>query len=220
MSRRRDLADLFLKSVGDLLDAFFENQHVKAALAFDAVVGNFASPYASGTAYGLLHHALGELDGVRGAWGHAVGGMGSITQAMLAEALALGVEVETDAEVTSVIVEGGRAVGVTLADGTSRMAHRIAANVAPKTLYLDLVGDTHLDAEFLQRIRAIRAESATLRINVALRRTAELHLQARHGTPGSPRGGDHHRPYACATWNGPTWTPAKARGPMRRSSKC
>ena len=169
MPRRRDLADLFLKSVGDLLDAFFENQHVKAALAFDAVVGNFASPYASGTAYGLLHHALGELDGVRGAWGHAVGGMGSITQAMLAEALALGVEVETDAEVTSVIVEGERAVGVTLADGTSRMAHRIAANVAPKTLYLDLVGDTHLDAEFLQRIRAIRAESATLRINVALR---------------------------------------------------
>ena len=169
MPRRRDLADLFLKSAGDLLDAFFENEHVKAALAFDAVVGNFASPYASGTAYGLLHHALGELDGVRGAWGHAIGGMGSITQAMLAEALALGVEVETDAEVTGVIVERDRAVGVTLADGTSRMADRIAANVAPKTLYLDLVDDTHLDREFLQRVRAIRTESATLRINVALK---------------------------------------------------
>lgn len=168
MSRRRDLADLFLKSVGDLLDAFFENGHVKAALAFDAVVGNFASPYAPGTAYGLLHHALGELDGIRGAWGHAIGGMGSITQAMLAEARSLGVEVETGSEATRVIVENERAAGVTLADGTTRMADRIAANVAPKTLYLDLVEDTHLDDEFLHRVRAIRSESATLRINVAL----------------------------------------------------
>ncbi len=168
MSRRRDLADLFLKSVGDLLDAYFENGHVKAALAFDAVVGSFASPYAAGTAYGLLHHALGELDGVRGAWGHAIGGMGSITQAMLAQARALGVEVETEAEVTRVVVEHERVIGVTLADGTMRRAARIAANIAAKTLYLDLVKDTLLDDEFRRRVQAIRAESATLRINVAL----------------------------------------------------
>ena len=186
MPRRRDLAELFLKSVGDLLDAFFENEHVKAALAFDAVVGNFASPYASGTAYGLLHHALGELDGVRGAWGHAIGGMGSISEAMLAQAWALGVEVETDAEVTGVVVEQGRAAGVTLADGTSRMADRIAANVAPKTLYLELVDDTHLDREFLQRVRAIRTESATLRINVALKELPNFACR-----PGN-EADDHH----------------------------
>ena len=186
MPRRRDLADLFLKSVGDLLDAFFENEHVKAALAFDAVVGNFASPYAAGTAYGLLHHALGELDGVRGAWGHAIGGMGSITQAMLAEARDLGVEVETDADVAQVNVERDRAVGVTLADGTTRMADRIAANVAPKTLYLDLVADTVLDDEFRRRVQAIRTESATLRINVAL---AELpDFACKPGTDAQ----DHH----------------------------
>ena len=186
MPRRRDLAELFLKSVGDLLDAYFENEHVKAALAFDAVVGNFASPYASGTAYGLLHHALGELDGVQGAWGHAIGGMGSITQAMSAQALALGVEVETDAEVTGVIVEAGRAAGVTLADGTSRMADRVASNVAPKTLYLELVDDAHLDPEFLQRVRAIRAESATLRINVALKELPNFTCR-----PGK-EANDHH----------------------------
>ena len=187
MPRRRDLADVFLKSVGDLLDAWFENEHLKAALAFDAVVGNFASPYATGTAYGLLHHALGELDGVRGAWGHAIGGMGAITQAMRAEALALGVEVETEAEVREVIVEQDRAVGVVLADGTARRADRIAANVAPKSLYLDLVEDTHLDDEFLRRVRAIRTESATLRINVALGElpnfTCKPGIEAR----------DHHR---------------------------
>lgn len=186
MPRRRDLADLFLKSAGDLLDGLFENEHVKAALAFDAVVGNFASPYASGTAYGLLHHAFGELDGVRGAWGHAIGGMGSITQAMLAEARALGVEVETNAEATRVVVERGRAVGVTLADGTTRMAGCIAANVAPKTLYVDLVEDTHLDDEFQQRVRAIRTESATLRINVALRELPNFTCQPGTGIQ------DHH----------------------------
>ena len=186
MSRRRDLADLFLKSVGDLLDGFFGNPHVKAALAFDAVVGNFASPYATGTAYGLLHHAIGELDGVRGAWGHAIGGMGAITQAMLAEARTLGVAVETDAEVTGVIVARRRAAGVELADGTTRMARRIAANVAPKTLYLDLVGETHLDGEFRRRARAIRTESATLRINVALRELPDFTCK-----PGA-QAQDHH----------------------------
>ena len=169
MPRRRDLADLFLKPVGDLLDAWFENTHVKAALAFDAVVGNFASPYATGTAYGLLHHALGELDGVRGAWGHAIGGMGAITEAMLAEAQALGVTVETEAEVVRVSVAQGRATGVELADGTTRTARRVAANVAPKVLYRDLVESRCLDDEFLRRILTTRTESATLRINVALR---------------------------------------------------
>ena len=187
MPRRRDLADLFLKSVGDLLDARFENEHVKAALAFDAVVGNFASPYATGTAYGLLHHALGEVDGVRGTWGHAIGGMGAITQAMLAEARALGVEIETEAEVREVIVEHGRAVGIVLADGRTLRADRVAANVAPKSLYLDLVEDTHLDDEFLRRVRAIRAESATLRINVALGELPDFTCR-----PGiEPQ--DHHR---------------------------
>ena len=187
MTRRRDLADLFLKPVGEVLDAAFENEHVKAALAFDAVVGNFASPYASSTAYGLLHHALGELDGVRGAWGHAIGGMGAITQAMLQEARNLGVHVQTQAEVTRVIVERGQAVGVALADGTTHRARVVAANVAPKLLYRDLVEDTHLDDGFLRRVRAIRTESATLRINVAL---AELpDFTCRPGTDAQ----DHHR---------------------------
>ena len=187
MERRRDLGDLFLKPVADLLDTWFESEHVKAALAFDAVVGNFASPRAPGTAYGLLHHALGELDGVRGAWGHALGGMGAISQAMLAEALALGVDVETESEVTEVMVEDGRAAGVVLADGSTRRGRAIAANAAPKHLYLDLVPAAQLADEFRRRIRATRTESATLRMNVAL---AELpNFVCRPGTEA----GDHHR---------------------------
>ena len=187
MERRRDLSDLFLKPIADLLDAWFENAHVKAALAFDAVVGNFASPRAPGTAYGLLHHVIGELDGVRGAWGHAIGGMGAITQAMLAEARALGVDVETGSEVMEVLVEDGRAVGVVLASGETCRGRAIAANVAPKHLYLDLVSDAHLDEDFRRRIRATRTDSATLRMNVALTELPDF--TCRPGIEAQ----DHHR---------------------------
>jgi len=102
MSARRDALDMFTKSAADVLDSWFENDHVKAAFAFDAVVGNYGAPSTPGSAYVLLHHVFGEANGVKGAWGHAVGGMGSITQAMLKEALRLGVEVETNAEVSEV----------------------------------------------------------------------------------------------------------------------
>ena len=187
IQRRRDLADLFLKPIADLLDAWFENAHVKASLAFDAVVGNFASPRAPGTAYGLLHHVIGELEGVRGAWGHAIGGMGAITQAMLKEARALGVDVETESEVTEVLVEDGRAAGVVLECGKTRLGRVVVANVAPKNLYLDLVPAAHLADEFRRRIRATRTESATLRMNVALTELPEF--TCRPGTEAQ----DHHR---------------------------
>lgn len=187
MPRRRDLADVFLRPVGELLEGWFENDHVKAALAFDAVVGNYASPFAVGTAYGLLHHALGELDGVSGAWGHAIGGMGAITTAMQEEARALGVAIETDAAVAQVLVEPEGLAGVALADGTTRLAPRVAASVAPKVLYLELVADDHLPGDFLRRVRGIRTESATLRINVALRELPDFTCK-----PGLECQ-DHHR---------------------------
>ena len=187
MERRRDLSDLFLKPIADLLDAWFENEHLKAALAFDAVVGNFASPRAPGTAYGLLHHVIGELDGVRGAWGHAIGGMGAISEAMLKEARVLGVDVETESEVTEVLVENGRAAGVGLACGKTDRGRAIAANVAPKNLYLDLVPAAHLAEDFRRRIHATRTESATLRMNVALTQLPDFTCQ-----PGT-KAADHHR---------------------------
>lgn len=187
MERRRDLTDLFLKPIADLLDAWFENEHVKAALAFDAVVGNFSSPRAPGTAYGLLHHVIGELDGVRGAWGHAIGGMGAISQAMLAEAQARGVEVETESEVGEVLVEDDRAVGVVLGCGKTCRSRAIAANVAPKHLYLDLIPARYLAHDFRRRIRATRTESATLRMNVALTQLPDF--TCRPGTEAA----DHHR---------------------------
>ena len=82
LSQQRDVLDLFTKSARTFLDAWFESEAVKAAFGFDAVVGNFASPDTPGSAYVLLHHVFGEVNGKKGAWGHAIGGMGAITGAM------------------------------------------------------------------------------------------------------------------------------------------
>ena len=169
MAARRDVLDLFTKSAGDLLDAWFESAPIKAAFGFDAIVGNFASPYAPGTAYVLLHHVFGEVNGKRGVWGHAVGGMGSITEAMATEARARGVYIDTNAEVVNVCVDSRGAQGVQLKDGRVIEARCVVANVNPKLLFLKLIDAPVLDADFLQRIRAWKCASATFRMNVALR---------------------------------------------------
>lgn len=168
MRRRRDLSDLFLVPIAELLEKWFENPHVQASLAFDAIVGNYASLRSPGSSYGLLHHALGEISSEKGVWGHPIGGMGAITQAMLAQAQDLGVVVETNAEVTQVSVNDGKAVGVVLSEGTVREARAIASNLAPKLLYANLIDERHVDEEFRTRIEHLQTESAVLRINVAL----------------------------------------------------
>jgi len=168
MPARRDVLDLFTKSAGQLLDAWFESAALKAAFGFDAIVGNFASPYTPGSAYVLLHHVFGEVNGRKGAWGHAVGGMGAITQAMAAEARVRGVEITTGAEVVHVKVDGQAARAAVLADGTEIDARCVVSNLNPQLLYLSLIDEGELDADFVARIRNFKCESATLRMNVAL----------------------------------------------------
>ena len=112
LEQQRSLLDLFTRSAGEMLDDAFESDLVKALFGFDAIVGNYASPYAAGSAYVMLHHAFGEVNGKKGVWGHAIGGMGAITQAMASAARGHGVEIELDAGVREVIVERDRAVGV------------------------------------------------------------------------------------------------------------
>ena len=167
-NRRRDLSTLFLSSIADLVGSWFENPHVQAAIAFDAVVGNFASLHSSGTAYGLLHHAIGEVASQRGVWGHPIGGMGAITQAMLKQAEDIGVSVETNADVVEVCVENGKATCAVVADGSTRCAKAIVANLAPQQLYLDLVDRSLLAGDFVKSIENLQSGSAVLRINVAL----------------------------------------------------
>src|SRR5581483_5521697 len=135
LEQQRSLLDLFTRSAGEMLDQQFESDLVKAVFGFDSIVGNYASPYTPGSAYVMLHHAFGEVNGRKGFWGHAIGGMGAITQAMASAARAHGAEIETDAAVREIIVESDSVRGVLLADGREIRAKKIAANVNPKLLY-------------------------------------------------------------------------------------
>ena len=168
MEARRDVLDLFTKSAGDVLDHYFDSAAIKACFGFDSVVGNFASPYTPGSAYVLLHHVFGEVNGKPGTWGHAIGGMGAITQAMAREAAARGVEISLDAPVARVEVADGKARAVILQDGTRIAATRIVSNLHPQLLFQTLLARDDVPAEFGRRIAAYKSGSGTFRMNVAL----------------------------------------------------
>lgn len=171
---RQELLDLFTVSAGEYLDRWFESAPIKAVLGFDGIVGNYASPYTPGSAYVLLHHVFGEVNGVKGAWGHAIGGMGAITQAMAKAAVAAGVEIRTDAGVREVLVEQGRAVGVLTESGETLHARAVVANVNPKLLYERLMPPAAVPAPTRERMANWRCGSGTLRMNVALSRLPDF----------------------------------------------
>ena len=183
LEQSRTLLDLFTRSAGDMLDDAFDSDLVKALFGFDAIVGNYASPYAAGSAYVMLHHAFGEVNGKKGVWGHAIGGMGAISQAIAGAAREHGVAIETDTGVREVIVERDRAVGVILDNGQTLRARYIASNVNPKLLYTRLLSPDALPKPVLDRISHWRNGSGTFRMNVAL-----TTLPSFTALPGS---GDH-----------------------------
>jgi phytoene dehydrogenase-like protein len=175
LSGQRDVLDLFTKSARTFLDGWFESEAVKAAFGFDAIVGNFASPDTPGSAYVLLHHVFGEVNGKKGAWGHAIGGMGAITQAMRQACEEAGVEISLDAPVAKVLVEPAssakdrvRAIGVRLESGEEVFGKAIVANVGPRLLYDRLIDGDDLTPEFRRRVKGFKVGSGTFRMNVAL----------------------------------------------------
>lgn len=165
---QRDLLDLFACSAGDYLDRWFESDPIKAVYGFDSIVGNYASPYTPGSAYVLLHHCFGEVNGKKGIWGHAIGGMGAITQAMAKSASASGADIRLSSPVKEVIVEKDRAVGVEIENGGVIRARTVVSNLNPKLLFLHLVDRTALPGDFRSRIESWRCGSGTFRMNVAL----------------------------------------------------
>jgi phytoene dehydrogenase-like protein len=175
---------LLRKSAGDLLDTWFESDPIKAVLGFDAVVGNLASPYTAGSAYMLLHHVLGELNGKSGVWGYAIGGMGAITQAMARVAAKSGARVDVDSEVGEVIVERDRAVGVVLKDGTSVRSRAVVANVNPQYLFQSLLPSEAVPEYVAARMKIWKAGSGTFRMNLALSKLPNF--------TALPGAGDHH----------------------------
>jgi phytoene dehydrogenase-like protein len=168
MPLRRELLTLFSTSAGDYLEGWFESDPIKAVYGFDGIVGNYASPYTPGSAYVLLHHVFGEVNGNKGAWGHAIGGMGAITQAMARCATSRGVEIHLDSPVREVVVEGGRAVGAVTEKGETYRGSAVISNLNPKLLYEKLIDPVDLPGEFRDQIARWRCGSGTFRMNVAL----------------------------------------------------
>lgn len=186
MAARRDLLALFATSAGDYLDGWFASDPIKAAYGFDGIVGNYASPYTPGSAYVLLHHVFGEVNGKKGAWGHAMGGMGAITQAMARSCAARGAEIRTGCPVREILIERGRAVGAISEAGETFRARAVVSNLNPKLLYRQLVDPAALPAEFNERIARWRCGSGTFRMNVALSELPDFSC-----LPGKARG-EHH----------------------------
>ncbi len=186
---QRVLADLFTKSAADYLDRWFESNLVKAAFAFDGIVGAYASPHTPGTAYLLLHHNFGEVNGKPGLWGHAIGGMGAITQAMARAAESFGAVIRTNADVAEVVIEGERASGVRLVSGEAIRARAVAANIGPKLLFRDLVPADAVEPALRARFVSIKTGSGTFRMNVALSELPDFAC-----LPNAPDGtaGAHH----------------------------
>ncbi len=165
---QRQLLALLTQSAGDYLDQWFESAPIKAVLGFDGIVGNYASPYTPGSAYVLLHHCFGEVNGRKGLWGHAIGGMGAMTQAMAKSAMAQGAEIRLSTLVQEVLVEKGHAVGVVTETGETIQARAVVSNLNPKLLYQGLIDQASLPDDFRKRIAAYRCGSGTFRMNVAL----------------------------------------------------
>jgi phytoene dehydrogenase-like protein len=189
MPLRRELLGLFVKSAGDYLDAWFDSAPIKAAYGFDGIVGNYASPYSAGSAYVLLHHVFGEVNGKKGAWGHAIGGMGAITQAMAKSAAERGVDIRLATPVREVLVEHGRAVGVVTEKGEALRARCVISNLNPRLLYGSLIDPAQLPVDFRERISQWRCGSGTFRMNVALSELPDFHslpgrTLAEHHTAG------------------------------------
>jgi phytoene dehydrogenase-like protein len=168
----RDLHEtvrLFTMSAADFLDEWFEDERVKGALATQAIIGAWCGPMTPGSAYVLMHHWIGEVDGHAGAWGWVRGGMGGISAAMARAAEAAGAEIRTDAEVDRVAINAsGRAVGVALADGSLVRAQRVVSCAHPVTTYLSLIGEERLPGDVVHDVRRYRTRSGSVKLNVAL----------------------------------------------------
>ena len=168
----RDLHEtvrLFTMSAADFLDEWFEDERVKGALATQAIIGAWCGPMTPGSAYVLMHHWIGEVDGHAGAWGWVKGGMGGISQAMARAAEAAGAEIRASAEVDRVAINAsGRAVGVALVDGSLVRAQRIVSCAHPVTTYLSLVGEERLPGDVVRDVKRYRTRSGSVKLNVAL----------------------------------------------------
>lgn len=155
-------------SIADFLDEYFETDVIKAYLALSGIIGTALGPMSPGTAYVLLHHYMGEVDGSVGAWGYARGGMGAVTKALAASFQAAGGTIRTGADVAKVMTRGGKALGAVLADGEEIRGKLVVSNADVKRTFLKLVDEEALPERFLHRVRHFKMRGSSGKLNIAL----------------------------------------------------
>jgi phytoene dehydrogenase-like protein len=181
-----EAVDILTGPARTILDRWFETEELKATLATDAIIGAMASPSMPGTAYVLFHHVMGETNGKRGVWGYVRGGMGGLTQALAATARDLGADLRCESEVARILVHGGKAFGVALTGGEEFRAPIIASSVDAHVTFTRLLDPAILPEDFVEAVRRINYDSASLKINVAL-----AELPNFWALPGSAAGPQH-----------------------------
>ncbi len=155
-------------SISDFLDEYFETDVIKAYLALSGIIGTALGPMSPGTAYVLLHHYMGEVDGSVGAWGYARGGMGAVTQALASSFKASGGTIRTGADVAKVMTRSGRATGVVLADGEEVRGNLVVSNADVKRTFLKLVEEDALPETFVHRVKHFKMRGSSGKLNIAL----------------------------------------------------
>jgi phytoene dehydrogenase-like protein len=189
ISLRRDLPRVLALLLGparSALTSWFESEPLRATLATDAIIGAWASPSTPGTGYVLFHHVMGETHGNRGVWAYVEGGMGRLSELLAEAAREAGAEIRTGASVASVMVDAGRARGVTLEDGSAVESRVVLSSADPHRTFVDLIAPEHLPPELLQGIRGLDFRSPVAKINLALDR-----LPVFPGRSGSAPGPEH-----------------------------
>ncbi len=166
--RMYDTIRFFTMSAADYLDEYFESDVIKGHLSGSSIIGTALGPRSPGSAYVLLHHYMGEVDGHSGSWGFARGGMGAITQALAQSLQASGGKVRVDAPVDEILVAGGKARGVRLESGEELLAPLVVSNLDVKRTFLKVMDPNHLPAGFVERVRNFRIRGSSAKLNIAL----------------------------------------------------
>jgi phytoene dehydrogenase-like protein len=211
----KELADfrkILTQSVTDFLDEWFESEEVKVTLATDGVIGANGGPRSNGTAYILLHHCMGGVNGKRGLWGFVKGGMSGISESIASSARSAGAVIRTNAPVKQILICDGKARGVLLENGEEISASIVVSDLDPHQTFFHLTDQREVDTAYLDRIRKFRIEGTSLKMNFALSGLPEF-----KALPGAP--GPQHRAtiHICPTidYLERAWNDAKSGIPSR-----
>ncbi len=176
---------LVTMSALDFLDLWFESETLKAPMAVSGIIGTFQGVRSPGTAYVLLHHYMGQLDGAFRSWGFSKGGTGGISMACARAAESFGAEIRTEAPVQQVLIKKGNAEGVVLENGDEIIAKTVISNLDPNRTYLKMVGEKYLEDDVLKEIKRFKLRGSSGKVNLALDRVPEFSCR--------PGDGDHIR---------------------------